>query len=123
MVQKTEQTILQRKPEYIEKLEQGIFDALFFTRDDRKFITDADGKPVLNPNFGKPLTREVDGEQLPIFGGLLGGLFGVLSGAAGRPRPAAAGAASGAGTAAGVGTVSSQASTTASSSGSVEGAS
>jgi len=38
MVQKTEQTILQRKPEYIEQLEQGIFYALFFTRDDREFI-------------------------------------------------------------------------------------
>ena len=74
MVQKTEQTILQRKPEYIEQLEQGIFDALFFTRDDREFITDADGKQIPNPNFGKRLTREVDGEQVPIFGGLLGGL-------------------------------------------------
>ena len=75
MVQRTEQTILQRKPEYIEKLEQGIFDALFFTRDDRKFITDADGKPIPNPNFGKPITTEVDGEQVPMFGGLLGGFL------------------------------------------------
>ena len=39
---------LSRKPAYIEDLEKGIFDSLFYERDTEEFLPD--GSP--NPNYG-----------------------------------------------------------------------
>ena len=58
---------LQRKPEYIEDLEKGIFDSLFYSRDENEFLEDG---VTPNPNFGDYLRNE-DGSKA--FGGLLGG--------------------------------------------------
>lgn len=57
---------LSRKPAYIEDLEKGIFDSLFYERDTEEFLPD--GSP--NPNFRNYLK---DAEGNKIFGGLLGG--------------------------------------------------
>ena len=58
---------LQRKPEYIEDLEKGIFDSLFYSRDENEFLEDG---VTPNPDFGDYL-KNPDGSKA--FGGLLGG--------------------------------------------------
>jgi len=49
MVEETRQEVVQRKPSYIEDLEKGIFDALFFSRDKREKIVDTREK-IQDPN-------------------------------------------------------------------------
>ena len=58
---------LSRKPEYIEDLEKGIFDSLFYSKDENEFLEDG---VTPNPNFGDYL-KNPDGSKA--FGGLLGG--------------------------------------------------
>ena len=93
MVEETRQEVIQRKPTYIEDLEKGIFDALFFSRDKRENIVDTREKIqdpnnpnnlidnptfntiVPNPSFGQ--VRRTDPFDLSSpkdFSGLLGGI-------------------------------------------------
>jgi len=93
MVEETRQEVIQRKPTYIEDLEKGIFDALFFSKDDREKVIDTrkripvEGVPDLtipNPTFGLEIENPNFGQVRRIdpfdpsssrdFSGLLGGI-------------------------------------------------